>query len=105
MAQILRLFPSCSVLACKYAIPIGLRPVAGGGDMGMDTREDLALLHGRELRAEAAERRLVREARAVGRRPRRSRRGSPLRTAVGTGLVRAGLRLGGKPPVPGPGVA
>ena len=76
--------------------------------MGVDTREDLALLHGRELRAEAAERRLVREARAVYRcspGSRRSRRGSPLRTAVGTGLVRAGLRLGGKPPVPGPGVA
>jgi len=72
----------------------------------MDTREDLALLHGRDLRAEAAERRLVREARAVGRRPRRlrrSRRGSALRAVVGTGLVRAGLRLGGKPPVPVPG--
>jgi hypothetical protein len=76
----------------------------------MDTREDLALLHGRELRAEAAARRLVQEACAVGRRPRRSRRsrrGSPLRTAVGTGLVRAVLRLGGKPPgpVPGPGLS
>ena len=68
----------------------------------MDTREDLALLHGRELRADAAERRLVREARAVG---RRAFRASPLRTAVGMGLVRAGLRLGGKPPAPGPGVA
>ena len=74
----------------------------------MDTREDLALLHGRDLRADAAERRLVQEARAAcppSRRSRRSRRGGPLRTAVGTGLVRAGLRLGGKPPLPGPGVA
>ena len=71
----------------------------------MDTREDLALLHGRDLRAEAAGRRLVREARAACRRPLLSRRGSPLRIVVGTGLVRAGLRLGGKPPVPGPGVA
>jgi hypothetical protein len=76
----------------------------------MDTRGDLALLHGRQLRADAAERRLVREARAVCRRPLGSRRGSPLRIAVGTGLVRAGLRLGGKAPassvsVPGPGVA
>ena len=70
--------------------------------MGVDTREDLALLRGRELRAEAATRRLVREARAAC---RRSRRRSPLRTAVGTGLVRAGLRLGGEPPLPGPGVA
>jgi len=72
----------------------------------MDTREDLALLHGHELRAEAAGLRLVREARAVYRcspRSPRSRRGSPLRTAVGTGLVRAGLRLGGQPPVPAPG--
>ena len=68
----------------------------------MDTRGDLALLRGRELRAEAAGRRLVREARAVC---RRSRRGSPLRIFVGTGLVRAGLRLGGKPPVPGPGLS
>jgi hypothetical protein len=70
----------------------------------MDTREDLALLHGRELRAEADERRLVREARDVC---RRSRGGSPLRSAVGTGLLRAGLRLGGKPPgpVPGPGLS
>ena len=68
----------------------------------MDTREDLALLRVRELRAEAASRRLVREARAVC---RHSRRGSPLRTAVGMGLVRAGLRLGGKPPVPGPGLS
>jgi len=68
----------------------------------MDIREDLALLHGRKLRADAAERRLVREARAVG---RRAFRASPLRTAVGMGLVRAGLRLGGKPPAPGPGVA
>jgi hypothetical protein len=67
--------------------------------VGVDTREDLALLRGRELRAEAAERRLVREARAVC---PRSRRGSPLRTAVGTGLVRAGLRLGGRSPVSGP---
>ena len=67
--------------------------------MGVDTREDLALLRGRELRAEAATRRLVREARAAC---RRSRRRSPLRTAVGTGLVRAGLRLGGEPPLPGP---
>jgi len=78
--------------------------------VGMDTREDLALLRSRELQAEAAKLRLVREARAVYRcspRSRRSRRGSPLRTAVGTGLVRAGLRLGGKPPVsvPGSGVA
>ena len=71
--------------------------------MGVDTREDLALLHGRELRAEAAERRLVREARAAYRCSRHSSRGSPLRTAVGTGLVRAGLRLGGKPPVSVPG--
>ena len=71
----------------------------------MDTRQDLALLRGGELRAEAAARRLVQEARAraVGRGPRRSRRGSSLRTTVGTGLVRAGLRLGGKPPVPVPG--
>jgi len=68
----------------------------------MDTREDLALLHGRDLRAEAAERRLVREARTAC---PRSRRRSPLRTAIGTGLVRAGLRLGGHPPLPGPGVA
>ena len=76
--------------------------------MGVDSREDPALLHGRELQAEAAELRLVREARAVYRcspRSRRSRRGSPLRTAVGMGLVRAGLRLGGKPPVPGPGLS
>jgi hypothetical protein len=73
----------------------------------MDTREDLALLHGRELRAEADERRLVREARDVCRRSRGSRGGSPLRSAVGTGLLRAGLRLGGKPPgpVPGPGLS
>ena len=71
----------------------------------MDTREDLALLHGRELRAEADERRLMREARGACRRPRRSRRRSPLRSAVGTGLVRAGLRLGGQPPIPGPGLS
>jgi hypothetical protein len=70
--------------------------------VGVDIHEDLALLRGQDLRAEAASRRLVREARAVCRRPLRA---SPLRTAVGTGLVRAGLRLGGKPPVPGPGVA
>jgi len=70
--------------------------------MGMDTREDLALLHGRELRAEAAALRMVRDARAVG---RCSRHRSPLRTAVGMGLVRAGMRLGGERPVLGPDVA
>ncbi len=62
----------------------------------MDMRDDLARLRGQELQADAARRRLVREARAG---TRRSRRRSPLRMAVGTGLVRAGLRLGGEAPV------
>jgi hypothetical protein len=68
----------------------------------VDTHGDLALLRGQELRAQAAAHRLVREARALSRHPRRP---SPLRTAVGTGLVRSGLRLAGEPMVPGPGVA
>ncbi|MEA2566679.1 MAG: hypothetical protein QOD49_1856 [Actinomycetota bacterium] len=70
--------------------------------MGVDTCGELALLRGRELREEAAARRLVREARAVS---RSSCGGSPLRTAVGTGLMRAGLRLGGKPLASGPAAA
>jgi hypothetical protein len=66
--------------------------------MGVDTRGELALLRGRELQAEAAAGRLVREARGLSRLPGRP---GPLRTAVGTALVRAGLRLGGKPSVSG----
>jgi hypothetical protein len=68
--------------------------------VGMDTREDLALLRGRELRADAAARRLARDARASV----RPCSGS-LRTALGAGLVRAGLRLGGEPPVSSLGAA
>jgi hypothetical protein len=70
--------------------------------VGVDTCGELALLRGRELRAEAAAHRLVAEARAVS---RSSCGGGPLRTAVGTSLMRAGLRLGGKPPVSGPAAA
>jgi hypothetical protein len=62
--------------------------------MGMDAREDLALLRVADLRSDAAARRLVREARLT----RRPVRPSPLRTAVGIPLVRAGIRLGGEAP-------
>jgi hypothetical protein len=67
----------------------------------MDTRKDLALLRVAELRAEAEVHRLVREARAT-RRSLRRLRPSPLRTAVGIRLVRAGVRLGGSPPASAP---
>lgn len=67
--------------------------------MDMDLREDLVYLHVRELRGEADALRLARAARAARAATPWSRRRSLLRTAVGTGLVRAGLRLGGKPPV------
>jgi hypothetical protein len=66
--------------------------------VGVDTCGDLALLRGRELRAEAAARRLAREARAVS---RSCCGGGWLRITVGTALMRAGLRLEGKPPVSG----
>ena len=61
----------------------------------MNLGEDLAHLRVEELLADAAARRLVREARAS---TKRRSRPSPLRTAVGTRLIRAGVRLGGEAP-------
>lgn len=60
--------------------------------MGNDIRWDLARLHGEQLRVEAEGRRLARPAE-----PRVAAR-QPVRASLGTGLVRAGLRLGGQAP-------